>query len=173
MPLSGSARRSSTGSNFDGDPVTIPSATAMPRRSSSSRTGARTAKRRSHGWPSGWDRTSLPSGVDRRDRVDAGRCAGRQLPAVGVARGARASTTIPIDRRRCRQHRVLGVRRRRTALRRVSRRTNNVVLRTAGEYGDDAEVYTELFEKLAAGEQISDPRRLAVASVPPSPRSCA
>jgi cytochrome c biogenesis protein CcmG/thiol:disulfide interchange protein DsbE len=33
-----------------------------------------------------------------------------------------------------------------------------VVLRTAGEYGADPDVYTNLFEDLAAGEPISDPR---------------
>jgi cytochrome c biogenesis protein CcmG, thiol:disulfide interchange protein DsbE len=33
-----------------------------------------------------------------------------------------------------------------------------VVLRTAGEYGDDADAYTELFERLAADEAITDPR---------------
>ena len=35
---------------------------------------------------------------------------------------------------------------------------NNVVLRTAGEYQDDPEVYTELFENLAAGNSTEDPR---------------
>jgi thiol-disulfide isomerase/thioredoxin len=36
---------------------------------------------------------------------------------------------------------------------------NRVVLRTEGEYPDDPGVYTELFEGLAAGEPITDPRR--------------
>jgi cytochrome c biogenesis protein CcmG/thiol:disulfide interchange protein DsbE len=35
---------------------------------------------------------------------------------------------------------------------------NQVVLRTKGEYPDDPEVFTELFENLAAGEPIQDPR---------------
>jgi cytochrome c biogenesis protein CcmG, thiol:disulfide interchange protein DsbE len=34
---------------------------------------------------------------------------------------------------------------------------NSVVLRTEGEYRDDPEVYTDLFEKLVAGEPIEDP----------------
>ena len=35
---------------------------------------------------------------------------------------------------------------------------NNVVLRTEGEYGDDPEIYTDIFDKLAAGELTDDPR---------------
>jgi cytochrome c biogenesis protein CcmG/thiol:disulfide interchange protein DsbE len=35
---------------------------------------------------------------------------------------------------------------------------NNVVLRTEGEYGDDPEAFTEVFENLAAGEPVEDPR---------------
>jgi cytochrome c biogenesis protein CcmG, thiol:disulfide interchange protein DsbE len=34
----------------------------------------------------------------------------------------------------------------------------NVALRTAGEYGDDPEIYTDLFERLAADESLTDPR---------------
>jgi cytochrome c biogenesis protein CcmG, thiol:disulfide interchange protein DsbE len=37
-------------------------------------------------------------------------------------------------------------------------RDGRVALRTAGEYGDDPEVYTDLFEDLAAGEEVTDPR---------------
>jgi thiol-disulfide isomerase/thioredoxin len=33
-----------------------------------------------------------------------------------------------------------------------------VVLRTAGEYGNNPEIYTDLFQKLAAGEPVKDPR---------------
>jgi cytochrome c biogenesis protein CcmG/thiol:disulfide interchange protein DsbE len=35
---------------------------------------------------------------------------------------------------------------------------NEVVLRTVGEYGDDPEIYTEIFDKLAAGDLTEDPR---------------
>jgi thiol-disulfide isomerase/thioredoxin len=35
---------------------------------------------------------------------------------------------------------------------------HRVVLRTEGEYGDDPEVYTALFEGLARGEPLTDPR---------------
>jgi thiol-disulfide isomerase/thioredoxin len=35
---------------------------------------------------------------------------------------------------------------------------NNVALRTEGEYGEDPEIYTDLFARLAAGEPIQDPR---------------
>jgi thiol-disulfide isomerase/thioredoxin len=35
---------------------------------------------------------------------------------------------------------------------------NKVVLRTEGEYGDDPEAYTNLFERLAAGQRLTDPR---------------
>jgi cytochrome c biogenesis protein CcmG, thiol:disulfide interchange protein DsbE len=33
-----------------------------------------------------------------------------------------------------------------------------VVLRTEGEYGDDPEIFTDIFQKLAAGQPITDPR---------------
>jgi thiol-disulfide isomerase/thioredoxin len=35
---------------------------------------------------------------------------------------------------------------------------DKVVLRTVGEYGDDPEVYTDLFANLAAGKAVEDPR---------------
>jgi cytochrome c biogenesis protein CcmG/thiol:disulfide interchange protein DsbE len=35
---------------------------------------------------------------------------------------------------------------------------DEVVLRTEGEYGDDPEIYSDIFDKLAAGELTSDPR---------------
>jgi thiol-disulfide isomerase/thioredoxin len=37
-------------------------------------------------------------------------------------------------------------------------KNNKVVLRTEGEYGDDPEVYTNVFERLAAGKSVTDPR---------------
>ena len=58
---------------------------------------------------------------------------------------------------------------------------NKVALRTEGEYGNDPEIYTDVFAKLAAGELTSDPRdaradranRPLSARCPPSARSCA
>ena len=35
---------------------------------------------------------------------------------------------------------------------------NKVALRTAGEYGSNPEIYTDVFAKLAAGQLASDPR---------------
>ena len=35
---------------------------------------------------------------------------------------------------------------------------NKVALRTEGEYGNDPEIYTDVFAKLAAGQLTSDPR---------------
>ena len=35
---------------------------------------------------------------------------------------------------------------------------NKVVLRTAGEYGDDPEVFTPLFTNLAAGKPVTNPQ---------------
>jgi thiol-disulfide isomerase/thioredoxin len=35
---------------------------------------------------------------------------------------------------------------------------NEVVLRTQGEYGDDPEIFTQLFEDVAAGQPVEDPR---------------
>jgi thiol-disulfide isomerase/thioredoxin len=35
---------------------------------------------------------------------------------------------------------------------------DKVVLRTAGEYGDDPNIYTELFNRLAGGEPLTNPR---------------
>ena len=36
--------------------------------------------------------------------------------------------------------------------------TNKVLLRTAGEYGDDPEQFTPIFQSLASGEAPVDPR---------------
>lgn len=37
-------------------------------------------------------------------------------------------------------------------------KANNVVLRTTGEYGDDPELYTPIFDALAQGDTVEDPR---------------